>query len=311
MRHADLFALPACSMLPLRGDASLAYLVSSDHLFRQAIGTALLAHLACEERAPCAMLDIGCRAGGWTLDVACQYPTLAITGIDPCSSAIAYARAQTLAREVSNVAFTVMDTSTPLAFADQAFDVIISRLLTGSFVLDDWLPLLHECVRLARPGGLICLVVSERGSSSSPALEEVTALCVLALKLAGYSGSPDGRMIGMAPLLGRLVREVGCQSIQYYSYASDYTRGTPLYEVMSKHLEVVRPILEPWLLDLGLTTPSTFHTLYTQALSELRSEDFYGLWSYLAICALTPGAAAVQKHKLHAEEQAEASGTNA
>lgn len=57
---------------------------------------------------------------------------------------------------------------------------------------------------------------------------------------------------------------------------------------MSQYLEVARPVLEACLLDLGLTTPATFHTLYTQALRELRAEDFYGLWSYLAVCGITP-----------------------
>jgi ubiquinone/menaquinone biosynthesis C-methylase UbiE len=290
MRHLDLLAFPACSRSDIEADrdATLAYLVKVEHLFRQAIGTEWLTLLGLEEHTSYTLLDIGCGVGGWTLDVACRYRTMAVTGIDRNRSAIAYARTQALVRQVSNVTFMVMDAGLPLALADQTFDVITCRVLISSLVLEDWLPLLHECVRLARPGGVIYLIISERGSSTSPALEEVTALIVLALKLAGSSGSPDGRMIGMAPWLGRLLHKVGCHPIHYYSYTLDYTQGTPFSEAMSQYLEVARPVLEACLLDLGLTTPATFHTLYTQALRELRAEDFYGLWSYLAVCGITP-----------------------
>src|SRR5260370_6620941 len=145
-----------------------------------------------------------------------------------------------------------MDARTPLGFADQTFDVVTSRLSLSSLSLDDWRPLLRECARVTRQGGVICLTGYERGSSSSPALEELTALAVLALKLAGHSGSPDGRMIGIAPLLGRFLREVGCQNIQVRMCARDCSQGLPLYEAMSGYLAARLPSLEPVQINVGL-----------------------------------------------------------
>ena len=269
--------------------AHMAYLMSRERLFRQMVGKALLHHLIPEERIPLAMLDLGCGSGGWTLEVARQYPTLTITGVDHRADAIAHARAQATTRGVYNVTYAVMDARTSLGFGDQTFDVVVNRLHAGSLLLDNWRPLLRECARVTRPGGVICLTCCERGSSSSPALEELTALAVLALKLAGYSGSPDGRMIGIAPLLGRFLREIGCRNIQTQLYALDYSQGAFPHEAMREYLEASWPLLQPALLNLGLAIPETLQTLYQQAQAELLAADFCGLWSWLAVWGITSG----------------------
>jgi ubiquinone/menaquinone biosynthesis C-methylase UbiE len=258
---------------------------------------ALLNHLILDESIPFAMLDLGCGVGDWTLEVACQYPALAITGVDRCADAIAYARVQALTRGAGNVTFTVMDARTSLGFADQTFDVVLNRLHASSLLLDDWRPLLRECARVTRPGGIICLAGRERGSSSSPALEELTALAVLALKLAGHSGSPDGRMIGIAPLLGRFLREVGCQHIRTHMYALEYSQRTPLHEAMSEYLEASWPVLEPVLLTLGLATPETLQMLYQQLQADLQAPDFCGLWSWLAVWGITPHTTVIREEE--------------
>jgi ubiquinone/menaquinone biosynthesis C-methylase UbiE len=288
--------------------AHMAYLLSWECVFRQEMGTALLKSLALDKSTPRAMLDIGCGVGDWTLEVACQYPILTITGIDRCGDAIAHARAQALIRGADNVTFTVRDASRFLGFADQTFDVVTSRLYLGSLSLDNWQPLLRECARVTRPGGIICLTGCERGSSSSPALEELTALAVLALKLAGYSGSPDGRMIGIAPLLGRFLREIGCCDIRTYLYPLDYSQGTPLCEAMREYLEAGWPLLEPALLNLGLALPEALRTLHHQAQKELRAADFCGLWPWLAVWGITPQAAVAheEEERLGGREEADA-----
>ncbi len=66
-----------------------------------------------------------------------------------------------------------------------------------------WPHLLQECVRITRPGGSIRLTEAEYSLSNSPAFERIGALCTQALKIAGQSFSPDGRHIGITPMLGR------------------------------------------------------------------------------------------------------------
>jgi len=42
--------------------------------------------------------------------------------------------------------------------------------------IGEWPALVQECLRITRPGGILLLTECERGISTSPALEELTAL---------------------------------------------------------------------------------------------------------------------------------------
>ena len=82
---------------------------------------------------------------------------------------IEYAHARAHTQGLDNATFIVMDVTRPLEFPDACFDLVNARLLVSVLSTEAWLPLLRECVRVTRPGGLIRLTECERSISTSPA----------------------------------------------------------------------------------------------------------------------------------------------
>src|SRR5438105_8156558 len=77
------------------------------------------------------VLDIACGPGGWLLDLVEQYPHIQGVGIDISHLMMGYANNLAKERDLPNVQFQVMDATQPLHFADNSFDLVNARLLTG------------------------------------------------------------------------------------------------------------------------------------------------------------------------------------
>ncbi len=92
---------------------------------------------------------------------------------------------------------------------------VLSTLSNGEIV--SWKPdplSFQQCVRITRPGGVICLTEAEKGISTSSACEHISALCARAMQRAGHSFSPEGHLLGITPMLGHFLREAGSQHMQ-------------------------------------------------------------------------------------------------
>lgn len=261
--------------------AGIAHLESLDCFLEQSLGDVFPCSLLAHNPARFTVLDVACRSGAWALAVAAHCPAASVVGIDHTPEAIAYARSQAAHRNVQNVTFAIMDARAALHFPDHYFDAVHARLLLQILQVEQWPAYLRECMRVTRPGGVICLTEYERGSSSSPALEKLTALATFALRLGGYSPSPDGATIGLTTRLPRLLRETGCQQVQVSSHVVEYSRGTPLYKPMSDLIAAAWPLLKPSLLELGLLLSEQAESLYQQVQREIAAEDFCGSWPFL------------------------------
>ena len=104
------------------------------------------------------VLDVGCQNGAWlvALGLAGARPT----GIDVVAPAVEAARIRTAAHGVA--ARAEVGSACEMPFATGEFDVVAS-----SDVLEhvpDKVAMLHECVRVLRPGGLLFLVAPVRFS---------------------------------------------------------------------------------------------------------------------------------------------------
>ena len=125
----------------------------------------------------------------------------------PRIKTIEYARSLARVQGLENAAFVVMDVTQPLDFPDDSFALVNGRLLMSCLSSEAWPFLVRECLRVTRPRGIIRLTDCERGLSTSPALEELTAWATLALKMAGHSFSPLNLDTSLL-LAGRIRREV-------------------------------------------------------------------------------------------------------
>jgi SAM-dependent methyltransferase len=107
------------------------------------------------------MLDLACGPGSWALEVAYCYPRLQVTGVDVSRSMIDFARIRARTQGLDNAHFQVMDITQPLDVDDETFDLVNGRLLVGVLSREAWLPLLRECLRVLRPGGILRLTECE------------------------------------------------------------------------------------------------------------------------------------------------------
>ena len=106
------------------------------------------------------VLDVFCGAGGWMLDLACDYPHLQVTGIDTNERALASARRLAQEGGFTSVCFHAQDLCCPSATANglpgAPFDLIHTAFLASHLLGVEYRALLQVLWQLCRPGGLVC-----------------------------------------------------------------------------------------------------------------------------------------------------------
>jgi SAM-dependent methyltransferase len=220
------------------------------------------------------ILDLACGSGGWVVDVARAYPQINVMGVDLSIRMIMYGRAQALLYQRANARFRLMNVLKPLDFPDHSLDLINGRFLASFVPPASWKGLLQECMRLLRPGGIIRLTEAEPGITNSPACEKLNWLALQALQKAGQSFSPDGRHLGITPMLGPLLRKAGYRNVQNITHALDYSAGTEPQDSLSFDYQLGLKKALPFLLKHGVTTEEEFDELLQKAKAEMYSEEF-------------------------------------
>jgi ubiquinone/menaquinone biosynthesis C-methylase UbiE len=259
----------------------MARLINQDRLFTESMGGLF------PERNDVShmhdILDIACGPGGWVLDVANAYPDIRAVGIDISNTMIEYAKARAWSKGFNNANFLVMDALEPLEFADNSFDMVNARSIFGFMPTTAWPGLIQECMRVTRPGGIIRLTEFDTyGTTNSPAVEKINEIGLRAFKLAGRSFSPDGRSLGITPMLGRFLSDAGCINIQRKAHAFDFSMGTEAHQAMYDNSKAVFKLSQPFMVKMKVATQEELDMLYRQALGEMMSDDFCGVWFYLS-----------------------------
>ncbi|OIW32463.1 S-adenosyl-L-methionine-dependent methyltransferase [Coniochaeta ligniaria NRRL 30616] len=96
--------------------------------------------------APRRILDCGFGSASWAIDVAEQFPTCEVTGIDIYPN---------MAPEdlPPNLDLQVDDLNSPFTFGSNHFDLVHSRLMAGGINADRWGTYMADILRVLRPGG--------------------------------------------------------------------------------------------------------------------------------------------------------------
>ncbi len=196
------------------------------------------------------ILDLACGPGGWALEVA---------------------------QGLNNASFQVMDIQKPLDFPDGSFDLVNARFI-NFLPAAAWPRLMQELRRITRLGGVIRLTESEWWYfTNSPALENLNAMIIRALKLQGESFSQSGRFTGVLPMLGRFLLDAGCVNVNYRSHVIDYSYGTEAYEGFRHDAAIVFKLFQPFIVRMGVATQEEVNQLYEQMQLEMMKDDFRGL----------------------------------
>lgn len=228
------------------------------------------------------ILDLACGPGEWAMETAHMYPDKQVTGVDVSQLMINYANFQAKQHEMSNLTFKVMDILQPLDFPDQSFDLVNIRLIASfMFRSHGWPRLVEECVRITRPGGIIRLTDCEWFISTSPVCEEFFALCVQAVHLAGNDFSPNGHHMGTTPMLGRFLRDAGCQNVRHKGFAVDCSYGAEGHQGYYEDMMVFLKLLQPLLVQTGVASKEEAEILYQRTLQAIQQPNFNCIWYFL------------------------------
>jgi ubiquinone/menaquinone biosynthesis C-methylase UbiE len=236
-----------------------------------------------------AVLDLACGPGGWVLEVAREHQDIEVTGVDISASMIRFAQAQAISRDYGNARFEVMDIKQPLVFEDASFDLVNERTLFGVMGPGEWPPLLAECKRVLRPGGIIRLTELESPVTTSPALNALWGITARAFYETGRSFSVDGWHIGITPVLKRLLSDAGFQDVKHQGHVMDISARTANFEGFWRNFVYVFQLVKPFMLKVeGVTTEQEYERLYQQMQAEMLQTDFCGLWTYVTAWGETP-----------------------
>ncbi len=274
-------------MIDPESGAEMARLIEQDRLLTEAMGGLFPPGMDLSRTH--SILDLACGPGGWVQEVAFAHPEIKVTGIDISQKMIQYAASMARAQGLDNVSFQVMDATMPLAFPDNTFDFVNARYLVGFMSAAGWPRLVAECLRVTRPGGILRFTeCDDIGTTSSPAYETMKELIARAGQLSGRNLAPGGRNAGITPLLGRFLREAGCELIQRQAHVLDFSQGAKAAHSNYQNFIAGARLLQAFVVKMGVTTPQEWDALYERALTEMLADDFCGLWYFLSTWGQKP-----------------------
>jgi SAM-dependent methyltransferase len=221
------------------------------------------------------VLDLGCGPGQWANMVAFAHPEIHVIGVDPSSERVRYARACAQVQRLPNATFATMDLRhPPLPFPDGTFDLVSGRFLSGWLDQETWPQLIAECVRLLRPGGVLCLTEEEVSLSNSLALQHVYRGLYHLLADQRRTYSVDRRSVGICPMLPGLMKQAGFCAVASRSFHLDSSAHSPLHLALCQNQEVALALLQPALLRAGVIEEAEYEALRAQIQLDMRNENF-------------------------------------
>lgn len=238
------------------------------------------------------VLDVACGPGGWGLEVAAEYcreePPVQVVGIDISEAMIKYARDLASDLKLTHARFQVMDATRALDFPDASFDLIHTRFLIEFMHKDDWLPLLQECMRILRPGGVLTMTEFEMGMANSYAHQYLTGLFLDAMYKAGRSFSPDGRHLGIVHELEPLLQKAGFRDTRNVAHGINYAAGTPQHEAWRRDLLILAKLTLPFLIRSGVAPEEELVAWIERLSVQMENPNFHGILFLLTAWGVRP-----------------------
>lgn len=235
------------------------------------------------------VLDLACGPGEWAMRVAREYPDKRVVGVDLSRRMIEYASVQAGADDI-HATFQVMDiTQLPLGLPDASFDLINTRLISGFMKIGDWPPLLAECLRLLRPGGIVRITDSETVLTNSLVVDTCAGWGWRSFQQAGQAFSEQGQnYLGITIALKPLLVEAGYVAPGHQAHAIDFSTGAPAHESTLEDYIALMKLGAPFLIRLGVATQERLAEMRTQLQALIGKEGFCGYWVFMTVWARKP-----------------------
>lgn len=275
------------TMIDLDNAAALARRITQEDLVHEATGG--LWPSAIEPRVFNRVLDLGCGPGQWATTVAFTRPEIQVIGVDPSHECIRYAQMCAQLQYLSNISFAPMKVAhPPLAFPDATFDFISGRWLSELLDRTSWPRVLAECLRLLRPGGVLCLTEEEVAISNSLALQQAHWYLYRVLADQHRTYSVDRRSVGICPMLPALMKQAGFAGVSSHAFHVDSSVHSALHDVCCTNQEVVLALVKPALFRAGVIEKTEYEELRSQIHIDMRDEHFVHLSFGLQVWGVKP-----------------------
>lgn len=252
--------------------AEITRLLEQDKILTQATG-----HLIPEEIDISSMeqvLDIGCGPGGWALDVAFTYPHLQVQGIDINSTMVNFANARARSQYLNNATFLFKDARNQFETDDNTIDFVNARTIFVFMDRQSWPSLIAECLRILKPGGILCITEAEVVISNSLAMQQLNRFLSQLLYTQGRTFSADGHSFGVAFMLKKLLMNAGFENIRDKAFSLDASYGSYAHYNACKDGELFFQIIKPYLVASGLVEEAEFERLYYEMIIDTLSDDY-------------------------------------
>ncbi len=165
--------------------------------------------------------------------------------MDISHTTIQYARAMAYAQRLENATFREMNVHVPLEFANDSFDLVNARFISGFMSKTSWPALLQECQRVLRPGGILRLTETDWSLANCPTYVALSSKATQALWKVGHSFSPEGTL-GVTAILRPFLRKAGLQDTHIQAHVLDFLgrdRSLGTYVRESQNRDATGPTL--------------------------------------------------------------------
>lgn len=235
------------------------------------------------------VVDLACGPGGWILNLAYALPETNIVGIDISKSMTDYARTQAWTQGLNNTTFQTGNILDPLPFDDHSFDLVNIRFIEGFVSKSKWPPLIDECVRITRPGGIIRITEADNyGVTNSPAYQKITNFVLQGQHLLGNAFSADGHSSGLIPACGSFLIKAGCTEVARKAHILDFSTPMPLHDTYTKDVVIAFRLGAKVMSKLADLSEEEWIKLVDQMEIEMISEDFCGVLIYVTTWGKVP-----------------------
>jgi SAM-dependent methyltransferase len=175
-----------------------------------------------------------------------------------------------------------------LPFPDASFDLVNAREIIGFTRTDQWVPLLRECIRILKPGGVVRFTEAEVSNTNKPHIEKTLLTGFQAMNRAGMIFSPQGIALNIIPMLPGFFRDAGLERIGKMAHVIDFSENSDTRDALCQDMETAFPLIGPFLEKMGIITQQAWNELYQQALLEVYDEDFRNMWFILTVWGYKP-----------------------
>lgn len=216
-------------------------------------------------------LDVGCGSGQWVRDMATWHPEMTLVGLDRDEEVIEQAKMLSETWQLCNTCFVIGNMHDMGEIDDNNFDLVHARLLGPLVAPRQWPALLHEWLRVCRPGGVLVWTEAAFPTTNSNVCGQWWEWMARAITARG--GTAD-----VTPYMERLCRDVKSGCVRKVETRLDASAGAPLHERLYRHMPTLLHVTRP-LLASGIASEAEVDDVCQRMVLDLYSNLFQATWT--------------------------------